>query len=374
MLRDAGALILDVAATLAEGDLALLDGHPWNVLFDRGRPVFIDVGSIGPAHPALPWPALAQFNRFVRYPLHLHGAGMPELARARLHDLALGVSADLAMRALGASYKLRHPLVAAKLAANRAAERLADGPRSGSAPAARTVDPATLKAIRKPFFGGLKRELAAIPLAARGAWVSYYAQCPSMADADADAKQAVMSRLLGELKPDTVLDLGANTGVYARMAARAGARVVALDQDESSVAAMYQAARAESLDLLPLVMDLGNPSPANGWCSAQRPDALTRFRSSAVLMLAVIHHLVFTGNASLEQVAALARKAAKRHAVIEWVDLDDPMVRALRRTATKDFGFYTLEAFTAALEAEGFAVEALAPHAPTRRLLVATVR
>jgi predicted RNA methylase len=343
------------------------------VLFRQGRPVFIDVGSIDAPHASLPWPALAQFNRFVRYPLHLYGASLPELARARLQDLALGVSADLAMRALPAGYKLRHPLVTAKLAANRAAEQLADRASAGSVPAApRPVAPETLKAIRKPFFAGLRRELEAIPLTSAGAWVSYYASCPSMAEADAIAKAQAMERVLATLQPATVLDLGANTGQYAKMAAKAGARVIALDQDEASVAALYRESRVERLDILPLVMDLGNPTPANGWCAAQRPDALTRLQSDTAFMLALIHHLVFTGNASLAQVAQLAGRAAKRHVVLEWVAPEDPMARHLRRTATKDFGFYTREAMIAALEAEGFSVEAIAPHSSTRQLLVGT--
>lgn len=373
MLRDAGLLIVDVADALAQSGLALADGHPWNVLFRRGKPVFIDVGSIEAPHAALPWPAMAQFNRFVRYPLHLYGAGLPELARARLQDLALGVSADLAMRALPVSYRARHPLVTTKLAANRAAERLADrAPADRPASQPRAVAPETLKAIRKPFFAGLRRELEAVPLSSAGAWVSYYAKCPSMADADAIAKAEAMTRLLETLRPATVLDLGANTGQYAKMAAKAGARVIALDQDESSVAALYRESRVENLDVLPLVMDLGNPSPANGWCAAQRPDALSRFQSDAAFMLALIHHLVFTGNASLAQVAQLAARAAKRHVILEWVAPDDAMVQHLKRTATKDFSFYTRENLIAALEAEGFSVEAIAPHSATRQLLVGT--
>jgi predicted RNA methylase len=317
---------------------------------------------------------MAQFNRFARYPLHVSAAGLPELARARLQDLALGISADLASRALPASYRLRHPIVAAKLGMNRAAETLADrAPASAQAAQPRSVDPATLRGVRRMYFAGLRREIAGIASGTRGAWVSYYAACPSMADTEAEAKQARMAELLARLTPATVLDLGANTGQYAKMAARAGARVVALDQDESSVAALYGQVRAEGLDVLPLVMDLGNPSPANGWCAAQRPDALTRFQSDLALLLALIHHLVFTGNASLEQVAQLARRATRRHAVIEWVAPEDPMAVHLRRTATKDFGFYTEAALKAALAAEGFTVTALEPHAPTRRLLVATL-
>lgn len=377
MLQDAGRLILDVAGRLGATGYALADGHPWNVFFSGPRPVFIDVGSIGPASPTLIWPAQVQFDRFVRYPLHLYAAGLGELARARLQDLALGVSPDLALRALPMAYKLRHPMASAKLLANQTAVALttqteqarATKPATQAVP--RSVDPALLARVRPGFFAGLRREIEALT-PGRGAsdWAAYYARCPSM-DPDVElAKQAVMATLLAELSPATVLDLGTNTGHYAVMAARAGAKVVALDQDEASVDALYARARAEKLDVLPLVMDLGNPTPATGWCAEQRPDAMERLAGEAVLMLAVIHHLVFTGNASLAQVARLAARATRRHAVIEWIAPDDPMAIYLRRTATKDFAFYTREAFLEALGQAGFTVRPLEPHAPTRQLLL----
>lgn len=376
MLKDAATVVLEVAATLAEAGYGLADGHPWNVLFHHGKPVFIDLGSITEAPEKLLWPAQVQFNRFCLYPLHVYAGGLPELAKARLYDLALGIDADLALRALPMGYKLQHPLTFAKLMANQAAGRLtakADTARE-SAPAsasAKGPDAATLAAVRKPFFDGIRRELQSVAVGGAGSdWARYYASCPSMAATDAAEKARVMEALFDELKPATVLDLGSNTGQYAMMAAQKGARVVALDQDEPTVAALYRQVREKNLDVLPLVMDLANPSPANGWCAEQRPDALARFNSDCVLMLALIHHLVFTGNNSLEQVARLAAKASRRHAIIEWVAPDDPMSLYLTRTTTKDFSFYTLDRFVAALEEAGFRVRREAPYAATRQFLV----
>jgi len=180
----------------------------------------------------------------------------------------------------------------------------------------------------------------------------------------------VVADLLGRLAPATVLDLGANTGRFSLLAAEAGARVTALDQDDASMALLYEEAARRKLPVLPLVMDLGNPTPATGWCAAQRPDALSRLASDTSLFLAVIHHLVFTGNHSLAQVAELVDRSCRRHAVVEWVAPEDAMAQYLARTATKDFSFYTLEQLMAALAARGFTIEALAPHAPARQLLV----
>lgn len=373
MLREAARLILEVARRAAAADRMLADGHPWNVLFDGPRPVFIDVGSLVPAEGALLWPAQAQYDRLARYPLHLWAAGLGELARGRLADLALGVSPGLLLKTLPTGYRLARPRLTLALLAHRAAEAATAGPK-GRAQSGRPVDAGLLKRIRPGYFAGLARELDGLRFEGDSGWVDYYASCPSMQAGEEAAKQALMEGLFAELRPATVLDLGANTGRYAKLAARAGARVVACDQDAASMDRLWREVSAERLAVLPLVLDLAAPTPASGWCAEQRPDALTRLRSDLALMLALIHHLVFTGNASLQQVARLASRAASRHAIVEWVGPDDPMSLHLRRTATKDFGFYTLEGLLAALGEEGFDVRALEPHAPHRRLLVATRR
>lgn len=373
MLKAAATLVAEVALAAAEAGFGLADGHPWNVFFDGPTPRFLDWGSIVPADQRLLWPAQAQFNRFCYYPLHLYAAGQPELARARLADLALGVGPGLAARALPLGYRLTHPKLALGLAANRAAEKLTEDPRGEARPAPAAGDPALLAKLRPGYFRGILRDVAAVRLPGpTGGWAAYYASCPSMEREQEEAKLRLMEGLLDRFKPATVLDLGANTGRFSLLAAERGARVTALDQDDASMALLYQEAAARKLPVLPLVLDLGNPTPATGWCAAQRPDALARFNSDMALFLALIHHLVYTGNHSLEQVAQLVCKVAKRQAVVEWVGPEDAMARYLGRTATKDFGFYTLERLGAALEAEGFAVEALAPHAPARRLLVLT--
>lgn len=376
MLRDALRVTLEVAGGLAETGYELVDGHPWNILFHRGRPLFIDVGSIATSHPSLLWGAYAQFCRFGLYPLHLYAAGAPELARARLQDLTLGVTPDLALRSMPLQYKLRHPVATAKIQANALAARFTSkGPGTASAALPKAPEPGLLRQVRQSFFAGIRRELGAIALGKSGShWATYYAQCPSMGAQESAAKQAFVERLLANLRPKTVIDLGTNTGHYALMAARQGARVVALDQDEASIEALYRALQHEPLDITPLVMHLGSPSPANGWCAAQRPDALSRFRSDLAMMLAVIHHLVFSGNHSLDQVATLIDRVSERHALVEWVAFEDPMAVHLRRTTTKDFSFYTLENFLRAVEAHGFEVEVQDPHAETRQFLVLTRR
>src|SRR6185436_4312865 len=58
--------------------------------------------------------------------------------------------------------------------------------------------------------------------------------------------------VLREHAPCTVLDLGANTGWYSVLAARLGASVIALEDDESCIDILYGRSKREHLRILPL--------------------------------------------------------------------------------------------------------------------------
>ena len=101
-----------------------------------------------------------------------------------------------------------------------------------------------------------------------------------------------MGKFLAELGPRTVLDVGANTGQYAKLAASSGARVIACEVDVSAVNRCYDDARKRDLNILPLAVNVFNVSPTPGRGGVPSPPAVERFRSEFVMGLAVIHHVV----------------------------------------------------------------------------------
>src|SRR5678815_3981698 len=70
MLKDAALTLLDLLVELARCGLTLKDAHPWNLLFDRGRPVYVDLVSITPLVDER-WRNEAEFRRFYLHPLLL---------------------------------------------------------------------------------------------------------------------------------------------------------------------------------------------------------------------------------------------------------------------------------------------------------------
>jgi ribosomal protein L11 methylase PrmA len=148
-----------------------------------------------------------------------------------------------------------------------------------------------------------------------------------------------------------VVDLGANTGEYSAIAARAGASVVAADMDHGAVERCYRRLRAEKQNrILPLVVDLANPTPSFGWMNQERASFLDRCAGKAdlVLALALVHHLAIGNNLPLPQVVRLLARCAPR-AVVEFVDKPDAQVRRLLASREDIFDDYSPSGFDAAL-------------------------
>jgi ribosomal protein L11 methylase PrmA len=201
-------------------------------------------------------------------------------------------------------------------------------------------------------------------------WGDYYAEADHYDEQAMAAKEAAVSRHLEAVAPATVWDLGANTGRFARLAVAAGAATVAWDIDVGAVERAWQGVAAgPPIDLLPLVLDLANPSPALGWGHGERESLADRGPVDLVLALALVHHLAIGANVPLPDVVAeLARLG--RHVVLEWVPKGDPKVDVLLATREDVFDGYTREALVGAVEDHFEVVEVTALPGTSRELFL----
>ena len=132
--------------------------------------------------------------------------------------------------------------------------------------------------------------------------------------------------------------------------------------------AAYLAGRSEARrDLLPLVLDLANPSPGLGWEGRERDTLEARGPADAVLALALVHHLAIGRNVPLPRLAAWMRRLS-RAVIAEFVPKDDPQTRRLLRSRRDVFADYTQEAFESAF-AGHFRLEAKEPLPGSGRVL-----
>jgi hypothetical protein len=187
-------------------------------------------------------------------------------------------------------------------------------------------------------------------------WTEYYGECRTYPYEALSRKESVVEAFIREARPSTVWDLGANTGRFSRLATRGGAFTVSIDADHGVIEASYrEARRLQESRLLPLVVDLANPSPAAGWAEEERASLIARGPADLVMALALVHHLAIGNNVPLDRLAEFLAEVG-RWAVVEFVPKEDPQVRGLLATREDVFPGYTLEGFERAVE-ERFAVD-----------------
>ena len=148
-----------------------------------------------------------------------------------------------------------------------------------------------------------------------------------------------------QLKPGMVWDLGANNGEFSRIASEAGIYTISSDIDPTAVEQNYRRIRHENeTNLLPLILDLTNPSPGLGWANNERDSFRQRGPVDMLFALALIHHLAISNNVPLAQVAEFFAELGN-WLIIEFVPKADSQVQKLLKSRDDIFDQYTKEGF-----------------------------
>ena len=360
-LKASALLHLDLLADALGEGLILKDGTPYNVQWDGARSVFIDVGSFERYRDGTAWEGYRQFCQLHLFPLMLaawKGVPFAPWLRGSLDGITPSELRSLLsfrdrFRRGATTHVFLHARLERRYAA-RTGEVKSELARAGFG---KELVLANARKLRRLVEG----------LEWRGtsdAWGDYTSTW-SYDEADAARKAEFVRSAVAAVAPRLVWDLGCNDGTYSRIAADAGAYVVATDSDHHVVDRL---AREERERILPLVVDVADPSPGLGWRGAERKDLPARGRPDLSLALALVHHLAITRNVPLaELVDWLA--SLEGALVIEFVDPTDAM--AQRLLAAKREGLhadYAREPFERLL-GERFEVERSEELAGGRRIL-----
>jgi hypothetical protein len=339
--KDAALATLEIQRRALERGMTLKDCSAYNLQFHRGGPVFIDTLSFEIHREGEPWVGYRQFCEHFLAPLALMALRdhrLNQLSRANID----GIPLDLAVRLLPARSWLRWGLVLHL----RLHERLQRA--HTTQPVKKPATPGRMSVSRNALLG-LIDSLASTVRGLRwrpagGGWASYEEDLPYTAEGF-DRKVRIVRELIERARPRTVWDLGANTGHFSRIAAESGASTIAFDFDPACIDKAYRDVRArDETRLLPLVLDLFNPSPASGWMNRERNSIFERGRPEMVVALALIHHLAFVGNQPMENLAEFFRGLAP-WLLIEFVPESDPQVRLLAEQRAGIHHEYTRETF-----------------------------
>ncbi len=335
----AGDLTLNLGEEALADGWILKDATPLNILFTGTRPIFVDILSFERRDPhSSIWLAYGQYvrtfllpllmNRMLSWPLSLSLFKRDGYEPADCYD-ALGWNRRFSR---GAFWPITLPALL---------DRRKHADTSPRKPPVRFPDPeVTARVIKRALNDLRRRTRRAMPESASSDWSRYQGTLTHYTPEQSRQKLDWVRHALETAQPTRVLDIGANTGEFSAVAAEMGAEVVALERDMASADRLFRMARERNLAIQAIHADIARPTPAVGWENTESVALLPRLEAQfdLVLMLAVIHHLLLMEQIPLPAILDLCHRLTRRHLVLEWVPVADPMYQSLMRGRDSLYG------------------------------------
>ncbi len=366
-LKDAALVTLRIQEHAMAHGMSLKDASAFNVQFLGSQPLFIDTLSFEVDNGGA-WPAYSQFCRHFLAPLLLMRHLWPNAA-SLLRVTLDGVPLEVASRALPRSTYLKFGCLVHIHLHARSQQKHVRAAFAGKAPSPGKVAESRAWNPKPPLVASLRAMVEALkPENSPTTWGNYYQETQHYSSEAEAAKRHAVAAAIDRIQPDLVYDLGGNTGAYARLATERGSYCVCFDLDPACVQQNYQHARRDGDPrMLPLVMDLSNPSPGLGFASEERMALTARPVADLLLALALIHHLRISANVPLRRIAEYLSRLGRALA-IEWVPKQDPKVVVLLQSRPDTFHDYDERNFALALD-EYFEIESVTRLADSQRAI-----
>jgi 2-polyprenyl-3-methyl-5-hydroxy-6-metoxy-1,4-benzoquinol methylase len=360
--QDAALVTLRVLKIALEHGMTLKDASAYNIQFHKGRAVFMDTLSFQKYPAGEAWVGYKQFCQHFLAPLAL--ASKIDIRLLQLMRIYIdGVPLDLAAQLLPFLTKINQGLLMHLHIHAKSQTKYAD-------------NKVALKDRKQTMsMNGLNAIITNLENTVKGLhhkdhnteWAAYYT-FTNYTDSSFRKKKDLVEDYIELVKPKTVWDLGANNGEFSRIASDKNINTVAWDIDPMAVEFNYQMVKTSGEEhILPLVLDLTNPSGGIGWAHAERESVEDRGPADLVLALAIIHHIRITGNIPLSQVAKYLSNLG-RHLVIEFVPKGDSQVDKLLLNREDIFSDYDQDTFEKAFK-QYFSITKAEPIHGSKRTL-----
>jgi len=337
--KDAALSTLLIQKKAMNHGMSLKDASAFNIQFVKNQPLLIDSLSFDIYEPGKPWVAYRQFCQHFLASLALMSyvdVRLNQLWKSNIDGIPLDLASKLLPRRTRFSLSLLTHIHLHAKSQKRYAENEKEIEEKG-------------KVSKNSLFGIIDSLESAIQKMewrpGETAWGGYYESSDHLVDT-LDSKGKIVRDLLGKTEATSVWDIGANTGHFSRIASEEGCQVISFDIDPACVEWNYLDCREKGeTNILPLLFDIANPSPAIGWENTERDSLWQRGPADVVLALALIHHLAITNNTPLVNIAKVFARLTSGFIIVEFVPKADRMVQKLLANREDVFGEYTVEVF-----------------------------
>ena len=335
--KQAALTTLEIQKISLEYGMTLKDASAYNIQFINGKAIFIDTLSFEKYTEGQIWTPYKQFCQHFLAPLALMSHTDIRLNQL-LRVYVDGIPLDLTSKLLGKGTRFSFSLLSHIHMHAKSQKHYEDKPVT-----------AKQKKLGKNSFVGLIESLNSgvkkLNWKPEGTeWAEYYSET-NYSDVSFTEKKKFIGDTLEKIKPTIVWDLGANTGIFSRISSEKGIDTISSDIDPAAVEKNFLNVTSKNeSNILPLILDLTNPSPGLGWDNKERSSFLERGPVDLVFALALIHHLAISNNLPFYKIVQFFKKIC-RNLIIEFVPKNDSQVMKLLATRDDIFNEYTMEKF-----------------------------
>ncbi len=337
-LKDAALLTLKIQKTALKHKMSLKDASAYNIQFCKGKPVFIDTLSFEKYKPDTPWAAYGQFCRHFLTPLALMSytdIDLNKLLITNIDGIALETAKKLLpFRAIFNFGILTHIIIhSMSQKAYENTEKPAFKTARMSLFEQQALIDSLINTVKSLKFPKIYTQ-----------WGDYYKNT-NYSEESFQEKKDIILHFINKVEPKSLCDLGSNRGDFSRIASDRNIVTLAFDIDPVAVEDSYLYMKSnKETNILPLLQDLTNPSPAIGFMNEERKNFSSRFQCDMVMALALIHHLAISNNLPFDNIAKFFSSLGK-YLVIEFVPKTDSKVQHLLSSREDIFDNYDKETF-----------------------------
>lgn len=330
--KDAALATLKIQKIALEYGMILKDASAYNIQFEMGKPKLIDTLSFDFYDEVRPWVAYKQFCQHFYNPIIL--MSKVDISLSRLMCLHIdGIPVALTNSLLSFKQKLSLSVFTHVVMHAREQVKSESAQENGNKA---TLKRSALDAIMLSLEDTIKNQKIDLSYTE---WSDYYNDNNYSTSAFKD-KEALVGKYLEASNVQTLWDLGSNTGIFSRIAGSQGIETISFDIDPGAVEQNYCYNKANQItNVLPLILDLTNPSPGIGFNNVERDAITKRKKPDGILALALIHHLAIAANLPLEMLRDFFAELAPT-LIIEFIPKSDSQVKRLLSSRTDIFHNY----------------------------------
>jgi len=328
MLKDAALTTLKIQKICIEYGVSLKDASSYNIQFQNGQPLFIDITSFE-IYEEKPWVAYRQFCEHFLGTLALMAKKDVRLSKVLINYID-GIPLDIVSNIIPKTTFTNFGLTA-HLHAHAKAQKKYEEKKIG----VKKLGKMQLLGI----ISSLESTIKNLKFDQKTEWADYYKDTNYSSEAE-NHKVEIVREFIQTTNTKNIIDFGANDGKYSKIAAETSF-VISVDIDPIAVNKNY---KNKNKNMISIIGDLSNPTPAIGWNNSERSSFLERIGKNTCLALALIHHLRITYGVPLLKQFELFSKVSE-NLIIEFVDKNDSQVVRLLQNREDVFDDYTEENF-----------------------------